>query len=102
MASTTSTACRCKGVSLTRGSRFSLRATAYSVRRALRRGEVSRLGSKGVSRRLSVAPMSADEIREVSSWMFSIPDFVTIRSEIVRCPLRLPFTRTRVAMSSSM
>lgn len=102
VARTTSAACFCSGVSSTRGSRLSRRAAAYSANSALRRLDVSRSGSKELSSRLSVAPMSAEEIREVSSWTVSIPDLVTMRSAIVSCPLRLPLIRTRVAMSSSM
>ena len=65
---------------------------------ALRLAEVSRSSAKPTSSRLSTLLMSAEEIREVSSSISSMPVPETMRSDMPRV---LPCRRTRVVTSSS-
>ena len=65
---------------------------------ARRRPDVSNSGSKPASRRFSTLLMSAEEIRDVSSSMASIPAGDWIRSD---SPRGRPCLRTRVVTSSS-
>ncbi len=73
-------------------------ASRSSSATACRRTVVSMDASKDTSSRDSTSVMSAEEMREVSSWTDSIS---VRRRRRFDSPLRVPWIRTRVAMSSS-